>query len=1009
MRTLRVSIVSFVMAFSVAVHPNAGHAALCASDCNGDGQVFVNELIRAVGVALESTPYRTCPPADTGRDGAVTVDEVLQGVQRGLDGCPAEIATFQAPEQVAPAGPMSGGLGILPSGRRVTPAGTQVATETMPLNMALTADGNTLVVTNDGYSDDHDELFLQAFDTHTLAVSKIDVQQFYGLAMTPGGESIFVGSDQNGTPDRIDKLTLHDGRLSKAETPFLTLPDNTFPSGLALSQDGSHLFALGMRTNSFLSIDLATKTVHQADKQAGNYPYSVLLAKDGKRAFVTSWGINNANPPDFVPAPLPPSDANKTERSALVEIDLTNPDAPVVLRHVPIARSVRVNHRTEHGGSHPSAMALSPDGAFLYITATNVDLLIVLDAATLTRIAEVPLNIFEPGPVDGQLQGLYPNALAVSPDGKRLYVADAGISAVQVINVDATARTFTTAGFIPTGWYPTSLALTNDGKRLYVGNTKAAAAGPNGGPGFNGTYNDSYIGQLLKGSLSVIDNVDQYDLQAGQAQVVVNCGFAPQTQRWVDGVAADGELQRGGPVPADFGAGPSEAIEHVVFIFKENRTYDQIYGTFPGGNGDPSLAEWASGPTPNHQALAREFAMGDNFFNDGEVSILGHQWQDQSNCTDWTEKLWPGNYDRNLPSGITEQGQEGFAKGGYLFDALERQDISFRVYGETLGLLSRFSTGINQGGVGSIALPLTQAFPGRLPTADEIFQIVNGDIESLRAKGVNIDILKNTVWPNQMLDYPANIIPNRLDTERAELFKGELDAYTARGVLPKFLFIWLPNNHTFGATPGEPTPRSAIADNDAGLGMVVDGLTHSPFWPKMAIFVTEDDPQGGVDHVSAHRTLDLVISPYAKRGYVSHRHHSSMSINKTMLLLMGAAPMSQYDRYATDMRDYFTTESDLTPYTARPRNFPPEVNPQPGAAPNVFLRQAGELSEDLDLSTYDLDGNEMSRILALVSMGEKAERASSLASAQVMIAFALLISSAVLYGRRRRTFEVSAP
>src|SRR5262249_3128298 len=242
------------------------------------------------------------------------------------------------------------------------------------------------------------------------------------------------------------------------------------------------------------------------------------------------------------------------------------------------------------------------------------------------------------------------------------------------------------------------------------------------GPRFMG--GTDYIGQIIKGSVSIIDDVDHYDLQAGTQRVAAANGFVPVELTWVDGPPTEMQVERDHPVPIEFGSGPSDAITHVVFILKENRTYDQVLGQLPGGDGDPDLTFYGPEVTPNATALATEFATGDNFFNDGEVSTSGHEWADQANCTDFTEKMWPQNYDRNLPSAVLEAGQEGFSKGGFFFEALDRQGIPFRVYGETLGLLSHFAAGINGGGVASLIFPLTNAFGG-LPTNDEIFTIVN--------------------------------------------------------------------------------------------------------------------------------------------------------------------------------------------------------------------------------------------------------------------------------------------
>jgi DNA-binding beta-propeller fold protein YncE len=975
--------------------------ALCPGDCNGDGLTTVDEIIRGVNLALGAGVYRMCPPIDVNTDAEVTVDELVTGVNQVLGGCPATVAVYRAPEQLAPAGPLENGRGILPSGRLIDPAGVQVATETLPLNVVLTADGRYLVVTNDGSDRADGKQYVQVMDTQTLAVTKTSVPHFFGLAVNPAGDRVFVGSDSNGGPDRIDALGLADGALTLEGQPVALFPDATDPSGLALSPDGTHLYALGLRGNTFLSIDLATGSVYPANTKIGKLPFQVVVSADGRRAYVSSWGINGGagGSGDTIPAPLPPLDPNGLQRSSVGVVDLSDPNAPHFVRYVPIARSVKIDNKVVYGGSHPSAMRLSPDGALLYVAASNVDLLVVLDTATLAIVAEVPLNVFTSGPLPQQPVGLYPNALAVSPDGHRVYVADAGINAVQVIDVDPTARTFTPAGFIPTGWYPSALALSADGTRLFVANGKGNGVGPNGGASFP-DLPSHYIGALLKGSISIIDAVDQYDLHAGTAEVVANNGLTPTEVQWVDGAPADGQVQRGNPVPIEFGSGPSDLIKHVVFIFKENRTYDQLLATLPGGDGDPSLMDYGPNVTPNTSALATEFATGDNFFNDGEVSETGHDWADQANCTDFMEKMWPPNYDRNVPADVLDYGQERFAKGGFIFQSLERQGIPFRVYGETMGLLSRFASGIDGGGVGSLVFPVTTAFKG-FPTIDDIYTIVNGNIESLRERGVDVDLLSSTVWPNQMLEFPMNIISSYTDVQRAELFKRELDAFSASGTLPNFLFIWLPNDHTFGGSHTDPTPRSAVADNDAGTGMVIDALSHSPFWPHMAIFVTEDDPQGGQDHVSAHRTISLVASPYVKRGYMSHAHHSSMSMTKTMELLLGAQPLTQFDRYATDMRDYFTATPDLTPYTARPRTFPPETNGSPAEAPNRYLRRAAQLSAGLNLSKVDEDGDQMARILSLMHIGERVERQKAQAVTITLLALAGLLAGGALLGRRR--------
>ena len=995
----RLIVVSVLLVVSLSL-PVPARAALCRGDCNGDGLVTINELIRSVTIATGAGAYRGCPPVDVDGDGQVSISDLVGAVIVALSACPDTATVYRAPELDAAAGPLADGKGVLPNGRTVDPAGEQVGLDTFPLNLAFTPDGRFLLVTNDGWGNEEGERGLQVVDLATRRSTRFEVPHFFGLAVAPTGDRVFVA---DGDANAIYALRFQDGTLTREEQPLLALPSG-FPTGLAISPDGSHLYSIGLTDNTFRSIELGSGAVHNADKGIGNFPYTVIVSADGTHAFVSSWGLNNANPLSELLPPLPVIDPNSETRSSIARVDLTDPNAPKLLGYAPIARSLSIDARTIFGGSHPSAMALSPDGSFLYVTATNLDLLVVLDASTLALVAEVPLNPFESGPLAKQLQGLYPNALAVRADGRRVYVADAGINAVQVIDVDPSARTFTPAGLIPVGWFPSALGLSADGT-LYVANAKGAGIGPNGAELIdinNENFGNTpyYIGRLVKGSLSIIEHVDDYDLVGGTATVRRLNGLAPVELQWVDGAPGPNQIQRGMPVPVEFGSGPSDQIKHVVFILKENRTYDQVFGDVAAGNGDTRLALFGETTTPNHHALAREFAMGDNFFCDGEVSIPGHEWTDEATTTDFTEKLWPRNYNGNLSSLVVQFGQEGFAKNGYLFEALERQGVPYRVYGETFHFLTRYVAGVDGGGPASLYPVILDAFGGNLGAVlSGLLNLINGDIPALEAAGVKVDVLR-TVWPNMMIDYPANILANRTDLERSQLFLGELAQFEQSGTLPNFLFIWLPNDHTFGAAPSMPTPDGAVADNDDGLGRIIDGLSHSRFWSDMAIFVSEDDAQDGNDHVSAHRTISLVASPYVKRGYISRVHHSNVSMLKTMELLLGVQPLTEYDRAATDMRDYFTSTPDLTPYAARPRQVAVRTNPEPEDAPNRYLRRAADLSEDLNLSMYDEAGENLGRVLWLVHAGEQLESRRAWAARLALLLVFGVIGGGVLVGRR---------
>ncbi|MBI3783847.1 MAG: beta-propeller fold lactonase family protein [Deltaproteobacteria bacterium] len=895
---------------------------------------------------------------------------------------------FQAPNTTDAAGPRTDGSGVLPNGRIVRPLGRQATVNTLPLNLRLGPQGH-IFVTNDGNGTDDGKRYLHVVDPQTLAVSRVESTHDYGLAISPDGSRVYVSNAPN---DRIDAFAFDGQSLTPITSPAMQFPQRTYPMGIDLSPDGQTLYVAGAQSNTFWAVDVATGTMTQANLKIGNWPFAVLVTKDGSRAYVSSWGINNNNPTNLLPVPLPPTDPNTGTRSSVAVIDLTR-TRPTLSKYVPIARSHAIDNRSVFGGSHPSAMALSPDGGLLYVTATNLDLLSVIDTATLEVVTDVDLNVLGDG-----LQGLYPDAVAVAADGKRLYVADAGINAVQVVDVDPIRRTFLPRGFLPTGWYPSAVALSADGQTLYVANAKGLGSGSNGGELVDISFtvlSDTpyYIGHIIKGTLSAID-VSHIDDQLADdtAAVLANNGFNPLPP------AVDTSV-----VPADFGHGPSPLVKHVVYILKENRTYDQILGDLEVGAGDPRLTLFGEDVTPNHHQLARQFAFGDNFFHDAEVSYPGHEWVTQGNNNDWVEKIWPVEYNNflNTPFNI-ETGQEGFTKGGYIFEALARQGISLRVYGEPLAFNSKLAAGPTGGGAAETLKMLLKAFGSVNALASSVGDLLAGRIDALRAKGVDVDILINDVWPELKLDYPSNILADRTDVERSELFKAELAQFEENGAMPQFLFIWIPNDHTFGAAPRMPSPRSAVADNDQGLGRIVEALSQSRFWSDMAIFVSEDDAQDGQDHVEAHRTLSYIISPYGKRGYVSHIHHSNMSMLKTMELLLGAQPMSQYDRYATDMRDYFTPTANPAPYAALASRVGAELNREAEDQPNALLREAAEVSEDLNLDGYDEAGPELSRVLWLVHVGAQVEHQRRVAMWSAAAMPVLLVAMGMVLQRRRR-------
>jgi phosphoesterase family protein len=394
-------------------------------------------------------------------------------------------------------------------------------------------------------------------------------------------------------------------------------------------------------------------------------------------------------------------------------------------------------------------------------------------------------------------------------------------------------------------------------------------------------------------------------------------------------------------VPATFGQ-PSPKVKHVVFILKENRTYDQVLGDQAGTERDNRLALYANPVTPNHHALASQFASGDNYYDVGQDSFDGHFLIDTGHENEFDQKIHPTVWNANKlgPEGVYVSAPENLPLGGFMWNGLFRHNVSFRIYGEATFLL----------GLGPTALVPPNVF-GNSPQ-----QILPASIA-----------LEN----HYSLTYPSQITPSRpafgdgnTDEDRADDFLRELPLLDAAGQVPQFMFLWMTDDHTQGATPGAPTPEYMMARNDHALGRILEGLTHTKAWNDMAVFVTEDDPQDGQDHVDAHRTVQLVMSPYVKHGHVSHVHHSNMSTLKTMDLLLGVPSNSLQEATATSLSDYFQDSPDPAAYTVLPQQVPPATNPTAAEASTPGLRAAAERQRDVPPG-LDMGGQALQEALRL--------------------------------------------
>ena len=520
---------------------------------------------------------------------------------------------------------------------------------------------------------------------------------------------------------------------------------------------------------------------------------------------------------------------------------------------------------------HPNEMLLTGDGLRLFVANANRNTVSVIETTTGKALETIGTAISPNSP-----PGSTPNSLALSPDESLLFVTNANTNDVAVINVTKPGQS-QSLGFIPVGWYPTNIRISKDGKTLFVTNGKGGTSKPNReGPNplaaidsYEGKLRE-YIGQLFQGTLSTIPVPSPAQLSA-MTKTVYACS---PVDRQNPVAVREGEKARleKNPIPAR--QGDPSPITHCIYIVKENRTYDQVFGDIKKGNGEPDLCIFPEKVTPNLHALVEEFVLLDNFYVESEVSADGHEWTMGAYATDFVERLWPVSYrgDRRIPYPAEAKFPIATPAGGYLWDRAAAKGVSYRSYGEF----------VDNGP--TPADPATTKYPALKGHFDPKYRSYD-------------------------LAYP--------DVKRADRFLEELAEFEAKGEMPRLIVMRLGNDHTSGTRPGSPTPSAMVADNDLAVGKVVQGLSQSKFWKNLAIFVVEDDAQNGSDHVDAHRTTALVISPYTKRKHLDSTMYTTSSMLRTMELILGLDPMSQFDAAARPMFNSFTATPDFTPYVVR--------------------------------------------------------------------------------------------
>jgi len=777
------------------------------------------------------------------------------------------------PEHV---GPLPNGGFLLNSGWRITPAGKQVAVDTFPMASALSRDGRYLLVLNGGYLPPS----ISVVDTAEVhEVSRTPVPDgWLGLAFSPKGDRVYVGG---GSKASVFEFTFSQGKLQAART-FTVVPEDKrtnrdFIGDVALSPDGRLIYAADLYHDSLVVINPQSGMIIERIR-TGRRPYRILFQPDGKFFFVSSWADGSVGQFQTLDGTL----------VANVRV------APHPTDMVWLAG------KTEPAEGEPARVAR------LFVAAANTNSVYAFGVSESNELHEIEaVNV---AMTPRQPLGMTPSALALGADGKRLYTVCSDANTVAVIDVSQDRSSV--LGFLPTGWYPTAVRALADGRLVVLngrgGGSHANPHGPNPTARPEVAHQSipapEYVGRLQTGTISFIDAADDNQLQQYSQAVLANSPYR-------DARLDDAGAGNGGPIPNH--SGTRSPIEHVIYIVKENRTYDQVLGDLKEGNGDPSLVLFGQTITPNQHKIAREFVLLDNFYVNSDVSADGHNWSTAAIAPDYVQKMWPNSYGgrRKL---YDYEGSEMTAvpPAGYLWTNAAAAGISLANYGYF-------------------------AVNRKTPAADgtqieRVLDPVLREATSMEYRSFD-------------LDYP--------DVERAKVFLGDVADFEHANEMPKLIIMRLGNDHTAGTAPGKLTPQSLVADNDYALGMILEGISKSRFWPTTAIFVVEDDAQNGPDHVDSHRSPAYIISPYVRRHIVDSSMYNTTSVLRTIELILGLNPMTHFDAGARPMNASFQAMADPSPFAAEKPLVPlDQRNPavSPTAARSMRLDFSGEDRADDD-------------------------------------------------------------
>jgi YVTN family beta-propeller protein len=747
----------------------------------------------------------------------------------------------QAGIRSAAAPPAQAARLTLPNGWSLSPAGRSLPLGDLPLNIAVSASGDLLAVTNNGVGSHR----IQLIDTRAENIlDDVEIPKaWYGLAFSADAKRLYASG---GNDNLVAVYAVQNGKLRREGEIRLGQPlpkQNIWPGGIAVQDAQNRLFVCGREDSSLYVCNTTSRSVEKRIPLESE-AYACLYSPANSELYVSLWSAKK----------IAVFDAQTLARKGEIRV-----------------------------GDHPNEMTLSKDGARLFVANALDNSVSVVDARSRKETEVLNAALYPDAP-----NGSTTNSVALSPDEKTLYVANADNNCIAVFDI-AEKGEAKAEGFIPTGWYPTSVRAV--GNKIFVANGKGMSSKPNPkGPNPQDKNEDDraaqYIGQLFIGTLSAIDAPDKKTLADYSRQVYANTPYTKDKERNAGG-------EPGNPVPMR--VGDPSPIKYVFYIIKENRTYDQVLGDMPQGNGDPTLCIFPEKVTPNQHALAREFVLLDNFYVDAEVSADGHNWSMGAYATDYVEKTWPMSYG-GRGGGYDFEGSRPLAhpKGGYIWDHCKRGKVTYRTYGE-----------------------FADDYKANYPTLE-------GHIcPGFSAWDLNIQ-----------------------DIERERVWEHDFDSLLAAGQVPRFNTVRFGTDHTSGMSKGAYSPESSVADNDLAVGRFIEHLAKSPIWKESVVFILEDDAQNGPDHVDAHRSIAFVAGPFVKRGFVDHTMYSTSAMLRTIELILGLPPMSQYDAAATPMWRCFAKTPDFAPFKARPAQISIDTR-------NAAVNELSRISETFNLAQLD--------------------------------------------------------